>query len=89
MGIERMSGDSNTAEVLDRVLDKGIVIDAWVRVVLMGIVVVASIETYVQFTAAVAGGAPVSARAIPRGAPGSHSARRRRWTMTNGSESDA
>jgi len=23
MGIERMSGDSNTAEVLDRVLDKG------------------------------------------------------------------
>jgi hypothetical protein len=37
MGIERMSGDSNTAEVLDRVLDKGIVIDAWVRVCLMGI----------------------------------------------------
>jgi len=37
MGIERMSGDSNTGEVLDRVLDKGIVIDAWVRVCLMGI----------------------------------------------------
>jgi len=37
MGIERMSGDKNTAEVLDRVLDKGIVIDAWVRVCLMGI----------------------------------------------------
>ena len=104
MGIERMSGDSSTAEVLDRVLDKGIVIDAWVRVVLMGIdlitvrahVVVASIETYLQFTEAVAGGAPVStpaahgtARAIPGGAPGSHSARRRRWMMTNGSESDA
>src|SRR5439155_8771516 len=101
MGIERMSGDSNTAEVLDRVLDKGIVIEAWVRVVLMGIdlitlqahVVVASIDTYLQFTEAVAEGAPVStprgtARAILREAPGSHSARRRRWTMTNGSESD-
>jgi hypothetical protein len=104
MGIERMSGDSTTAEVLDRVLDKGIVIEAWVRVALMGIdlitvqahVVVASIDTYLQFTEAVAGGAPVStpaargtARAILREAPGSHSARRRRWTMTNGSESDA
>jgi hypothetical protein len=59
-------------------------------------VVVASIDTYLQFTEAVAGDAPVStptahgtARAIPGGAPGSHSARRRRWTMTNGSESDA
>ena len=103
MGIERMSGDSNTAEVLDRVLDKGIVIDAWVRVALMGIdliavqarVVVASIDTYLQFTEAVAGGAPVltpaahgAARSTRGGAPGSHSARRRRWTMTNGSESD-
>ena len=36
MDIERVSGDSNLAEVLDRVLDKGIVIDAWVRVFLMG-----------------------------------------------------
>ena len=104
MGIERMSGDSNTAEVLDRVLDKGIVIDAWVRVCLMGIdlitvqarVVVASLDTYLHFTEAVTGGAPVStpaahgrARAILREAPSSHSARRRRWTMTNGSESDA
>ncbi|SRR5258708_5570670 len=99
MGIERMSGDSNTAEVLDRVLDKGIVIDAWVRVVLMGIdlitvqarVVVASIDTYLQFTEAVAGGAPVltpAAHGTAR-APGSNSARRRRRTMTNGSESDA
>ena len=43
--------------MLDRVLDKGIVIDAWVRVSLVGIdlitiearVVVASIETYLQY----------------------------------------
>src|SRR3989441_13256690 len=45
-------------DVLDRVLDKGIVIDAWLRVSLVGIelvtvdarVVVASIATYLEFT---------------------------------------
>lgn len=44
-------------EVIERVLDKGIVIDAWVRVSVVGIdlitvetrVVVASIETYLQY----------------------------------------
>ena len=43
--------------MLDRVLDKGIVIDAWVRLSLVGIdlltiearVVVASIETYLNY----------------------------------------
>lgn len=52
--IERAPATSNLVEVLDRVLDKGIVIDAWVRVSLVGIelvtvearVVVASIATY-------------------------------------------
>ena len=46
----------------DRVLDKGIVIDAWVRVSLVGIdlitvearVVVASIDTYLKYSEAVA-----------------------------------
>src|SRR5260370_22830704 len=104
MGSEGRAGERNDGEVLDRVLDKGIVIEAWVRVVLMGIdlitvqarVVVASIDTYLQFTEAVTGGAPVltpaahgTARATLGEAPGSHSARRRRRTMTNGSESDA
>jgi hypothetical protein len=45
------------AEVLDRVLDKGIVIDAWAAVSLLGIeivniqaqVVVASVETYLKY----------------------------------------
>src|SRR5260370_17767161 len=84
MGSERVSGGSSAAEVLDRVLDKGIVIDAWVRVVLMGNdlitvqarVVVASIDTYLQFTEAVAGGAPVLTPAAPgtARAPGSNSA---------------
>src|SRR5882762_10284006 len=54
MGIERAPGGSSLIHVLDRVLDKGIVIDAWVRVSVVGIelvtvearVVVASIATY-------------------------------------------
>ena len=52
--IQRTSASTSVVDVLDRVLDKGIVIDAWVRVSLLGIdlvtvearVVVASIETY-------------------------------------------
>ena len=56
MALERASGGSSLIDVLDRVLDKGIVIDAWVRVSLVGIdlltvearVVVASIATYLQ-----------------------------------------
>lgn len=53
MAIERVPGGSSLIDVLDRVLDKGIVIDAWVRISLVGIdliseqsrVVVASSET--------------------------------------------
>jgi gas vesicle structural protein len=55
--IERTAGSSNLIDVLDRVLDKGIVIDAWVRVALVGIelvtvearVVIASIATYLGY----------------------------------------
>jgi gas vesicle structural protein len=54
MPVERVPGGTSLIDVLDRVLDKGIVIDAWVRVSLVGIdlitvearVVVASIDTY-------------------------------------------
>jgi hypothetical protein len=54
--------------VLDRVLDKGIVIDAWVRVSLVGIdlitvearVVVASIDTYLKYSEAVGQVVPAS-----------------------------
>lgn len=61
MAVERASGGSSLIDVLDRVLDKGIVIDAWVRVSLVGIdlitvearVVVASIDTYIKYTEAV------------------------------------
>ena len=37
MAVERAAGGSSLIDVLDRVLDKGIVIDAWVRVSLVGI----------------------------------------------------
>src|SRR5258708_38552340 len=62
MVIERASSNSSVIDVLDRVLDKGIVIDAWVRVSLVGIdlvtvearVVVASIATYFSHADAIA-----------------------------------
>ncbi|HEX6465975.1 MAG TPA: gas vesicle structural protein GvpA [Terriglobales bacterium] len=61
MAVERLSGGSSLIDVLDRVLDKGIVIDAWVRISLVGIdlitvearVVVASIDTYLKYADAV------------------------------------
>ena len=68
MAIERAAAGSSLIDVLDRVLDKGIVIDAWVRVSLVGIdlitvearVVVASIDTYLKYSEAV-GQAPAIA----------------------------
>jgi len=61
MAVERLSGGSSLIDVLDRVLDKGIVIDAWVRISLVGIdlitvearIVVASIDTYLKYADAV------------------------------------
>jgi gas vesicle structural protein len=51
----------NLAEMLERILDKGIVIDAWVRVTLIGIellavearVVITSIDKYLQYAEAI------------------------------------
>ena len=68
MAVERAAGGTSLIDVLDRVLDKGIVIDAWVRVSLVGIdlitvearVVVASIDTYLKYSEAVSLVAPVS-----------------------------
>ncbi|TMC05073.1 MAG: gas vesicle protein GvpA [Chloroflexi bacterium] len=59
MAVLHAPGDSGTfIDVLDRVLDKGIVIDGWARVSVAGIdlvglemkVVVASIETYLRYS---------------------------------------
>src|SRR3954470_22589020 len=66
MPVERASGGTSLIDVLDRVLDKGIVIDAWVRVSVVGIdllsvearVVVASIETYLKYADAISSGGP-------------------------------
>ena len=72
MAVERAAGGSSLIDVLDRVLDKGIVIDAWVRVSLVGIdlitvearVVVASIDTYLKYSEAVSQSVPVARPAL-------------------------
>ncbi len=61
MAVEKTMASSSIIDVVDRILDKGLVIDAWVRISLMGIelltvetrVVVASVETYLKYAAAI------------------------------------
>jgi hypothetical protein len=61
MAIETVNSSSSLAEVIDRILDKGVVIDVWVRVSLVGIellvvearIVLASVETYLKYAQAV------------------------------------
>jgi hypothetical protein len=62
MVVQRTAPQASVADVLDRVLDRGIVIDAWLRVSVAGIalididarVVVASLSTYLRHADAVA-----------------------------------
>ena len=66
---------SSLAEVVDRILEKGMVIDAWIKVSLVGIellsvearVVVASVNTYLRYAEAIGltatAAAPVAAEA--------------------------
>jgi hypothetical protein len=66
--VERAPGGTSLIDVLDRVLDKGIVIDAWVRVSVVGIdlitvearVVVASIDTCLRYAEATDITAPIA-----------------------------
>ena len=59
--VQKSPDSSSLAEVVDRILDKGIVIDAWVKVSLVGIellsiearVVIASVETYLKYAEAI------------------------------------
>jgi gas vesicle structural protein len=59
--IQKATDSSSLAEVVDRILDKGIVIDAFVKVSLVGIellaiearIVIASVETYLKYAEAV------------------------------------
>lgn len=61
MAVEKTISSSSLVEVVDRILDKGVVIDAWVRVSLVGIellavearIVVASVETWLKYAEAV------------------------------------
>ncbi len=62
MNIQRAAPRTSTIDVLDRILDKGVVIDAQLRVSLVGLhlvdidarVIVSSIETYVKHASEVA-----------------------------------
>jgi hypothetical protein len=59
--VQKSTDSSSLAEVVDRILDKGIVIDAWVKVSLVGIellsiearIVIASVETYLKYAEAI------------------------------------
>ncbi|MFO7903504.1 MAG: gas vesicle structural protein GvpA [Planctomycetota bacterium] len=59
--VQNSTDSSSLAEVVDRILDKGIVVDAWAKVSLVGIellsvearVVIASVETYLKYAEAV------------------------------------
>lgn len=66
------TSQSGLADLIDRILDKGLVIDAWVRISLVGIelitiearVVVASVDTYLKYAEAIA---QTALAAEPRG----------------------
>jgi hypothetical protein len=59
--VKSSGGGGTLYEVIDLILDKGIVIDAWVRVSLVGIeiltvearVVIASVDTYLKYADAI------------------------------------
>jgi len=61
MAVEKSMASSSLVEVIDRILDKGVVLDAWVRISLVGIellsietrVVLASVETYLKYAEAI------------------------------------
>lgn len=61
MAVEKSMASSSLVEVVDRILDKGIVIDAWVRVSLVGIellaiearATIAGVDTFLKYAEAV------------------------------------
>lgn len=61
VAVQKSIVSSSLVEVLDRVLDKGIVVDLWAKVSLVGIellavearIVVASVETWLKYAEAV------------------------------------
>jgi gas vesicle structural protein len=73
VAVERAPAGGSLIDVLDRVLDKGIVIDAYVRVSLVGIdlvsvearIVVASVETYLKYAESIGVTGIASRPALP------------------------
>ncbi len=69
MAVQSSTASQGLAEVIDRILDKGIVVDAWLKVSLLGLevltvearVVVASVETYLKYAEAIGLTAPATA----------------------------
>ena len=61
MSVQKSTDSSSLAEVVDRILDKGVVIDVFARVSLVGIelitvearVVIASVDTWLRYAEAV------------------------------------
>lgn len=61
MAVKTSLGGASLVEVLDRILEKGIVIDVWAKVLLVGIellgiearVVIASVDTWLRYAKAV------------------------------------
>ena len=59
--VNKSNDSSSLAEVIDRILDKGVVVDVWARVSLVGIeilaiearVVIAGVDTYLKYAEAV------------------------------------
>jgi len=72
MAVEKAIASSSLVEVIDRILDKGIVVDAWVRVSLVGIellavearVVIAGVDTFLKYAEAI-GLTPLAAPPAP------------------------
>jgi gas vesicle structural protein len=73
--VQKMGGSSGLAEVLHVILEKGIVVDVWVRVSIIGIeiltveirAVIASVDTYLRYAEAIG---LTALAAAPRGEPG-------------------
>ena len=59
--VRKATDSSSLAEVVDRILERGIVIDAWAKVSLVGIellsvearIVIASVDTYLKYAEAI------------------------------------
>ena len=59
--VEKSLASSSLGDVIDRILDKGIVVDLWLKVSLVGIeilsiearIVIASVDTYLKYAEAV------------------------------------